>query len=48
VDIVNKKAGLPNIVMNISDLSSNIEELEEDKIVICRLNFTIKYRKALS
>ena len=46
-DIIDKKAGRPDIVMNIRDLTSVLEDLDEDKLVVCRLQFTIQYRKRL-
>ena len=46
-EILNTKAGSPSIVMNILDLSSEISELEEDKVIVNKLSFTIVYRKAL-
>jgi hypothetical protein len=46
-EIIKTKANNPSIVMVINSLSSTIEELEEDKVIINKLSFNIKYRKAL-
>lgn len=46
-EIIKTKANNPSIVMIIDSLSSTIEELEEDKVIVNKLRFTIKYRKAL-
>lgn len=46
-EVVNTKANRPDIVMIISEFSSSIEELDEDKVIVNRMNFTIKYRKPL-
>lgn len=46
-EILNTKANNPAIVMNINSLSSNIEELEEDKVIVNKLSFDITYRKGL-
>ena len=46
VEIVNLKANSPSIVMNIDEFNSTIEELDEDKLIINRITFTIQYRKS--
>ena len=46
VDIVNNKASSANIVININDFNSTIEELDEDKLILNRITFTIQYRKS--
>jgi len=47
-DLVNTKAGLPAIVINITDLEmSNPEYLDEEKVVVIRASFNVLYRFTL-
>lgn len=46
-EIIRTKANNPGIVMIVNSLSTSITELEEDKVLINKLVFNIKYRKAL-
>lgn len=46
--IVEIKAGLPAQVIIINDMSTNIEELDESKTVVARMDFNIKYRNKLN
>lgn len=46
-EIIKQKAGSPSIVINVLDLSSVLEELEEDNVITNKLSFTVIYRKVL-
>ena len=46
--LVNNRAGLPLVVLNVSDLIlSEPEYLEDDKVVVIRANMNILYRYSL-
>jgi hypothetical protein len=48
-DLVQTKVGLPTLVLNVFDPSlSEPELLDENKIVILRMQFTVKYRSSLT
>lgn len=47
-DLVNTKAGIPSIVMNITDLSiDDAVYLEDEKIVVMNASFNVLYRFTL-
>jgi len=47
-DIIKSKAGLNNIILKINEFSIlEPEFLEEDKVVILRLQLTVQYRQAV-
>lgn len=46
-DIVEKKANAPSTVIIINDMSVDIEELDEQKSVVARMTFNVKYRNRL-
>jgi hypothetical protein len=48
-DLVQTKIGLPTLVLNVFDPSlSEPELLDENKIVILRMQLTVKYRSSLT
>jgi hypothetical protein len=47
-EVFNKKLGLPSIVLGIGALTMDDVEFLEEKVVVLRALFTIKYRNATS
>ena len=46
--LVETKVNYPSQVIIINDMSVNIEELDENKSVVARMSFNIKYRNRLN